>query len=276
MADIYSGIKSSVTRGGAKIGGLTKGLTKAITSITDPVQELLGVKGELYTIGYIGLREEAGVKDIFRGGLIGDLRKTYYNALSAIQRNELGFFGIDELRSAQQNGITIDGFFRFEGEMGVDLPTYPIQYQTDINMHRIRTPDTVAMEVFVSAYGSDDIVSDTIREVRNNNLVSLFAGEDGNTARVRRKLDEFRWLMQVGRPFTLYTPHCIYENMVLAKIRPKNDEQTMDGWSGVLEFKEMIYYTDSNDSQSRVSKRPLSAQANSVVSKFKSLIADFS
>lgn len=270
MADIYAGVKSSITRGGAKLGGVTKGMTNAITSVTDPVQKLLGVKGQLYTIGYIGLRQESGAKKIFRGGFAESLRKTYYSALDAVQRNSLGFFGIDEKRGAVQNGITIDGFFRFEGVMGVELPTYPIQYQTDINMHRIRTPDTVAMEIFISAYGSDDIVSDSIKELRNNDFVSLLAGEDGNTARIRRKLNELRWLMQAGKPFSLYTPHCIYENMVLTKIHPKNDEQTMDGWSGILEFKEIIYYTDANDTKSRVTKTALSPEANSVVSKFRS------
>lgn len=270
MADIVSSINSSISRAGAKLGGITKGITSGIKSVTDPVQELQGVKGQLYTIGYIGLRPESGAKQIFRGGFIEEaIRKTYYSALDAAQRNSLGFFGIDEKRGAVQNGITIDGFFRFEGEMGVDLPTYPIQYQTDINMHRIRTPDTVAMEVFVSAYGSDDIVSDTVREIRNNNLVSLLTAESGNTARVRRKIDEFRWLMQTGKPFSLYTPHCIYENMVLTKIKPKNDETSMDGWSGVLEFKEIIYYTDVNDTKSRVTKRALSAAANSIYGTYK-------
>ena len=266
MADIYAGVKSSITRGGAKLGGITKGITNAITSVTDPVQKLLGVKGELYTIGYIGFEEDSKFPKFLQGGLVGSLAKTVFSVGGAFNRN----FGTS-LWESVQNGITIDGFFRFEGVMGVELPTYPIQYQTDINMHRIRTPDTVAMELFISAYGSDDIVSDSIKELRNNNLVSLLSGEDGNTARIRRKLNEFRWLMQAGKPFKLYTPHCIYENMVLTKIHPKNDEQTMDGWSGILEFKEVVYYTDANDTKSRVTKSALSPQANSVVAKFKSL-----
>lgn len=268
MADFFSKVDSTISRGGAKLGGLTKGITKGIKSVTDPVQKLLGVKGELYTIGYIGnyFQDEYS---FFRGGVLGGLLKAYQNAESIVnqareKKQELSFV---------QNGITIDGFFRFEGEMGVDLPTYPIQYQTDINMHRIRTPDTVAMEIFISSYGSDDYLGDKITDVLNNDFVSLLTGVSGDTARIRRKLNEFRWLMQTGKPFTLYTPHCVYENMVLTKIHPKNDEQTMDGWSGVLEFKEVIYYTDANDSKSRLTKKSLSKAGENLTNTFKSLIA---
>lgn len=271
MADIVSSINSSISRAGAKLGGITKGITSGIKSVTDPVQELLGVKGELYTIGYIPWQpfnqDTVGGKignKLLRGGLVGGLMKAYNSASNLIPVSLPG--------TAVQNGITIDGFFRFEGEMGVDLPTYPIQYQTDINMHRIRTPDTVAMEIFISSYGSDDIVTNAVTEVLNNDLVSLATGVNGNTARVRKKLNELRWLMQVGRPFQLYTPHCVYENMVLTKIKPKNDETSMDGWSGILEFKEMIYYTDTNDSKSRLTKKSLSQAGSSIVNSFKALL----
>jgi hypothetical protein len=276
MADIVSKVDSTISRGGAKLGGLTKGITKGIKSVTDPVQKLLGVKGELYTIGYIPWQPfdndsffgKAG-NSLLSKGLGGGLMKAYNSALSTV--NQIPGVNITA-GSATQNGITIDGFFRFEGEMGVTLPTYPIQYRTDISMHRIRTPDTVAMEIFISSYGKDDVISNAVKEIMNNDLVSLLTGVSGDTARIRRKLNEFRWLMQTGKPFTLYTPHCVYENMVLTKIRPKNDEQTMDGWSGVLEFKEVIYYTDANDSKSRLTKKGLSKAGDSVINSFKELL----
>jgi hypothetical protein len=46
----------------------------------------------------------------------------------------------------------------------------------------------------------------------------------------------------------------------------------MDGWSGVLEFKEVIYYTDANDSKSRLTKKGLSKAGDSVINSFKELL----
>lgn len=276
MANLASNVNSAITRGGAKLGGLTKGITNFTKSITDPIQDLLGVKGELYTIGYIPYQpfnESSSLGKLgnkaLRSGLGGGLMKAYNSAVSAV--NQIPGINITA-GTAVQNGITIDGFFRFESELGVDLPTYPIQYQTDINMHRIRKPDVVAMEVFISSYGRDDVITNVATEILNNDLVSLLTGVNGDTARIRRKLNELRWLMQVGKPFTLYTPHNLYENMVLTKIRPRNDEQTMDGWSGVLEFREMIYYTDAYDSKSRLTKKALSSAGASLVNTWKALI----
>lgn len=270
LQNTVGGINSTITRGGTKLGDLTGGLTSGIKSITDPVEELFGVKGELYTIGYIAA-EFQEKSPLLSNGLTGGLIKAYQNAAGMANQ-----FGADiGFGMPLQNATTVDGFFRFEGDMGVELPTYPIQFQTNINMHRIRTTDVVSTEIFISSRAKDDPLEAATQIITNNDFVSLLTGVSGDVARVRRKINELRWLQNNGQPFLYYTPHCVYENMLLKRIRPKNDEQTMDGFSAVLEFQEVIYYTDANDSTSRRNKKPLSEPGNAVVESIKQITGQF-
>lgn len=274
LASLTGKANSLVGRGGAKLNDLTGGLTKGIKSWTDPISELMGVKGELYTIGYIAAEWQES-SPMLQNGLVGGMIKAYQNAASQVN-SLLGAAGLDsditKFGLPVQNATTVDGFFRFEGNMDVQLPSYPIQFQTNINMQRIRNPDVVSAEIFISSRMSDDIVEKTSRILSDNNLISLATGTDGDQARVRRKINELRWLQNNGRPFTYYTPHCVYENMVLKSIKPKNDEQTMDGFSAVLTFQEVIYYTNVYDSTSRRSKKALSAAGQGIVTNAKQIL----
>lgn len=256
-----------LTRANVSLGGLTKGITGAITSITNPIQELFGVKGELYTIGYIAA-DWQDASPLLKNGLLGGLIKTWHNVARSVSQ----FFSDVPMGGQTQDGITIDGFFNFASEMSVSIPENPLMYDTPIADHRIRTPDAVSMDVFINAYASDDVLEEASRLITDNDLVSLLTGTSGNTARVRRKLNEFRWLQNQGRPFTLYTPHGVFENMLLQKITAKNDHETMDGWAGTLVFREVVYYTDAFDGTQKSTKKALSSTADSFYNSLKSII----
>lgn len=268
MEDIATSANNILSRGGVKLGGLTKNITKGIKSVTGPVEKLLGVKGPIYTIGYIAREFKSDTPNwLVNNGLTRGLYQAITNvgdSAASLRDRTTGL--------ALQNGTTIDGFFSFSGNMEVSLPSYPIQLGSDINMQRVRKPDTLSMEIFISSHKSDDILERSARVITDDGLTSLITGKSGGQARIERKLNELRWLNQSGRPFRLYTPHCIYENMVLARIKPTNDEQTMDGWSGTLDFKEIIYYSDAKDTTSRKSKKELSNASKSIIQKFSQVL----
>ena len=254
----------AISKAGVKLGGLTKGITGAINSVVSPVQELFGVKSEIYTIGYIPADWQES-NPLLQNGLIGGLVRTVQNA------NRMSDGALGDWAKPKQYGTTIDGFFDFESTFEVDLPENPMMYDTPITDHRVRKPDQCVMNVFVSSYKSDDVLEEASKLITNNDLVSMVTGTSGDTARIRRKLNELRWLQTRGRPFRLYTPHGILENMVISKITPKNDEQTMDGFAARVEFREIVYYKDVYDTSSRVSKKDLSSTSKSFFNSMKSI-----
>lgn len=257
-----------ISKAGVKIGGLTKGVTGAINNVVSPVQELFGVKSEIYTIGYIPAEYQES-NPLLQNGLVGGLMKTVQNFDRMIGGYASEWTGLN--LQPTQYGTTIDGFFDFESTFEVDLPENPMMYDTPITDHRVRKPDQCVMNVFVSSYKSDDVLEEASKLITNNDLVSMVTGTSGDTARIRRKLNELRWLQTRGRPFRLYTPHGILENMVISKITPKNDEQTMDGFAARVEFREIVYYKDVYDTSSRVSKKDLSSTSSSFWNSMKGI-----
>ena len=47
-----------------------------------------------------------------------------------------------------------------------------------------------------------------------------------------------------GQPFTVITPHGIYENMLITKVKPHTTLETQGLFYGTVEFQELIFFEE--------------------------------
>ena len=153
-----------------------------------------------------------------------------------------------------QTGVIIDGFGNVNGKIDVDITKNPVVFVSNsVSDSRIRTPNTVTMTVYVS-----NLYSDTgLDSVIENALVGMGMSvnwanilmHDGNT-RAQQALYSLRGIQEKGIPFSVYTPHGVYENMVIKTLSPRSTAENVDTLECDITFQEMImyepYYDDKN------------------------------
>lgn len=211
------------------------GLVNTVSSVSNTISNALGNRNPYYIIGEIPEEAEWGkTAEKYLGALGGAVR-----AVSKI------------VNGVAQEGVIIDCLGDVDGETAVEFTQNPIMYVTNnVTDSRLRKPATVTAVVAVSNYNSDSII-----EQATNSLVSavditggwltnvltsnLFYG--GNT-RAQYALYRLKWLMENGKPFTVHTPHGIYENMLIKSIKPRTDDTKMDMLYATIEFEEIIMY----------------------------------
>lgn len=198
--------------------------------ITDAIENAFGSRSPMYVIGEIpeeGIQSSAWWPNAVKGMV---------RAISNI------------VQGTKQEGVIIDGLGSMDGNFSVDFTTNPVLFRgANIVDNRFRVPSKLRMTVFVSNYLNDDItgmISDAIGNLDPTGLISEYSDKisrQGNT-RAQWALYKLRWLMENAEPFQVYTPHGVYDNMVIKSITPRTDENTMDMLYCDIEFQELILY----------------------------------
>lgn len=207
-----------------------------VKDISDSVENLLGARAPMYIIGQIEKDKEDSLSKWAPSALTGLVR-----AVALAEGNE-------------QEGVIIDGIGDANGTFSVDFSSNPNVFRSSsIVDNRVRRPSTLRMTVLVSNYLNDDIsgtVSDAISSLDPTGLfgdyVNILA-HNGNT-RAQEALYKLRWLMENAKPFTVHTPHGIYENMLIKSIQPQTNDRTMDMLYCDVEFEEIIFYAPYSSS----------------------------
>lgn len=143
-----------------------------------------------------------------------------------------------------QNGVIIDGFDNFRGDISVALPDNPVMYDTSVVDQVVRNPNRVSMRVYVDLMHTDDIVQNVLQSFANSfaglsgTILNAITGEKMN--RVQKALSGLQWIQENGRPFKVYTPHKVYDNMMIEKIAPINDQKMNEILAADITFKEII------------------------------------
>lgn len=244
-----SGQVSSITNGSAignalstSLGGNSKflrneargidELTTAIGDIQNILSDLsstLGAKKNMYTIGRVD-----NIEDVDKGfwkNLASPITKAYTKAVS--------YWG-----TTQQNGIVIDGFDNFKGDISVALPENPIMYKTAVVDHVVRNPNKVSMRIYVDLMHTDDFVQNIKQTFVNSlgglggTLLNALTGEKLN--RAQKALEGLQYIQEFGNPFKVYTPHKVYDNMMIERISPINDQKMNEILAADITFKEII------------------------------------
>ena len=171
--------------------------------------------------------------------LIGALQNK--NALDQIANN---FMSIgDDLANSlsieyKQDGVPVDAIIDYQGEMSVTLTKNPVQKKADVSDHRIPQPKTLVVELGVS----NDVVSDLLGQAKK--VVAGYASLLGYNLDDKRIVTykKFEELMLRGQPFTVATPHGIYENMLITRVKPHTTLETEGLFYGTVEFQELIFF----------------------------------
>ena len=206
-------------------------------SITDSIANLAGSRSPYYIIGEIPESVSTGrtstADRLNSGSWIGGM------LVRAITQNAL--------TKTEQKGVIIDCLGDVNSTIAVKFTQNPLYYQTDnVIDSRLREPIKLRATVGVSNYLSDNITGagQALAELDPTGTVNQLANHwlyDGMT-RSQYALTQLRVLMETGAPFTVYTPHGYYENMLIQSLSPKTNENTMDMLLCEIEFVEAIMY----------------------------------
>ena len=210
-------------------------LTGAIGDVQNVLSDLSGALGMKDNMHIIGRIEQTGTDD-FNSDFIGrTLKQIKTKAVTAISY----FTG-----NLQQGGVIIDGYDNFRGDISVALPDMPVMYQTAVTDQVVRNANRISMRVYVDLMHTDDIVQN-IKQVFANSLGGLggtimnaLTGEKLN--RAQKALEGLQWIQEYGAPFKVYTPHKVYDNMMIEKIAPVNDQKMNEILAADITFKEII------------------------------------
>ena len=208
-------------------------VTGAISNIQEILTDLsgaLGVKNNMYVIGRYENEDSA---NNFLDRLIAPATTAYARAVSYWSAGE-----------KDQTGVIIDGFDNFKGDISVALPDNPVMYQTSVTDQVVRNPNRVSMRIYVDLIHSDDVVQNIVQSVANSlgglggTLLNAISGNTMN--RAQKALSGLQWIQENGNPFKVYTPHKVYENMMIEKIAPINDQKMNEILAADITFKEIV------------------------------------
>lgn len=265
-------LKPSVLNGG--LFGATRGMEGMLTNTQDNPNDAFDkrkVGNKSYNTISQKISEAKTVSDMLTNAL--GSRSPYYK-IGEIQSTALGQFAsrymqdtlgnviraitsvYDELSGQGQTGVVIDGFGTVSGDIDVDFTKNPIIFTAaSVTDGRIRTPNKLTMTVYVSNLYNDDGLGAAVDYLTALDPTGI-AGEavniiarNGNT-RAQEALYNLRRLQETGRPFSVYTPHGVYENMSIKTLKPTTTAENVDMLECEIVFQELImyepYYESSN------------------------------
>ena len=164
----------------------------------------------------------------------------------------------------KQKGVIIDCLGEVNATMAVEFTTKPLVYLSNsVVDSRIRKPVVVKATVAISNYLADDAAGMAMNHVAawDPTGVSDWARDsllyEGYT-RAQYGLYKLRWLMENGQPFTVYTPHGYYENMLIASLSPRTDANNLDMLLCDITYQEAILsapYSTRDDLAARTATR---------------------
>lgn len=215
-----------------KIRDTAMNIVDTVKDISDTIGNAVGTRSPMYIIGEIPKKMDN----------VTSASEYIPNEVSGLVR-AVGsmFFG------NEQEGVIVDGLGKAEGKFSVEYTKNPAYFiGSNIIDQRYRQPTTLTMTVMVSNYLRDDITGTLADSLSALDPTGLFGSVknmlmyEGNT-RAQYALYKLRWLMENAKPFTVYTPHGIYENMLIKSINPTTDASKMDMLYCEISFQEMIF-----------------------------------
>lgn len=222
---------SSFLRNNERGIDIVSGAISSVQNILTDLSSAMGVKNNMYVIGRSEQEEQSAVDAWDR---IKNKAKSYYSRAVA-------YWTGDE---KSQNGVIIDGFDNFRGDISVALPENPVMYDTAVVDQVVRNPNRLTMRVYVDLMHTDDLVQNIIQSFANSlgGLAgTIMNAATGNTMnRAQKALSGLQWIQENGTPFKVYTPHKVYDNMMIEKISPINDQKLNEILAADITFKEII------------------------------------
>lgn len=228
---------------------------ESVMEIASDIGNALGIKNNMYKIGEI----PADVS-ISRFGAINNVAS---KVMTAVQY----WTGSDA--NGYQQGVIIDGFDNFKGDINVALPDNPVIYQTAVTDNVVRNPNRLTMRVYVDLMHSDDLVQNLKQQALNafGSIGNVVAGALGfQTNRAQAALSSLQWIQENGRPFKVYTPHKVYENMMIERIQPINDQKMNEILAADITFKEIVFATSLGDADKSTARTPPTKAASEFAS----------
>lgn len=209
--------------------GTVTSIATTVTNWADEISKLAGTRNPMYMIGDVA------------ESIIGEENSKYLpDQAKGLVRAISQFTG-----GVKQQGVIIDGIGDIAAEISVEMPKNPFLYRSSgITDQRVRNPNVVKMRVMVSNYlqdGLSDILVDALSGLDPTGLTKNLLSEGGNT-RAQQALYKLRYIQETGIPFTVHTPHGIYEQMLIKSIRPKTNSTNMDMLDAEIEFVEVLMY----------------------------------
>lgn len=252
-----------------KKSGVIRDWVDVAKEYANGIENLLGTRPPMYKIGQIDAVSSQDVSNVFGetagawvNKLAGGVTSTVARAVSAFDSNT-------------QEGVIIDGFDTFDGDISVDMPSNPMLYRSNILDQRIRTPNTVTIKVYVSNYLTDDIIDSAINFVASQDPTGILGSLStayayGGNTRAQRALYKLRSIQETGKPFTVYTPHGVYENMLIKQIKPTTGASSIDMLEATITFQEVLfYYTESSLATTQMPSRTNIAETSTIYGKIK-------
>lgn len=228
-----------------------KDLVDTAKDVQDTIANAVGTRSPMYIIGEIPKYADTGA------GKDGTFVSQYIsNEISGLIRAVGSVF----VGNAQE-GVIVDGLGKVDGKLSVEYTKNPAYFiGSSIIDQRYRQPATLTMTVMVSNYLNDDItgtLADTVSALDPTGLfgsVKNLIKYEGNT-RAQYALYKLRWLMENAKPFTVYTPHGVYENMLIKSLNPQTDASKMDMLYCDIEFQEIIFCKPYSSSPGKIPAR---------------------
>lgn len=224
----------------------------AAKDISETIANTMGIRSPYFIIGEIP--KKAGTKTIW-----SSQERAALGVIRAISQDWSIFAGGNE-----QEGVIIDCLGDISADIAVDFTQRPIFYQSSTVIDsRVRKPVIIKATVAVSNHLSDDLKGQALTQAANLDATGTLEGLKndllyGGNTRAQYALYKLRWLMENGRPFTVYTPHGYYTNMLIQSIKPQTNESTMDMLLCEIVYQEAILtapYASKSDLQKRSLER---------------------
>lgn len=235
-AGIYGMGKDFDKRNGANN---TTEMISNVKTVMEMLTNAVGSRSPYYTIGEI----QSTIQGQFAARYMQDTLGNMVRAVTSLY---------DSITGNGQQGVIIDGFGTVSGNVDIEFTKNPVIFSSStITDGRYRTPNSVNMTVYVSNYYNDDglgAITDYLTAFDPTGIASEavnILANNGNT-RAQQALYNLRYIQESGRPFTVYTPHGVYENMVIKSLRPKTTGENVDMLECDIVFQELIMYREAN------------------------------
>lgn len=194
----------------------------AAKDVSETIANALGIRSPYFIIGEIP--RQAGSKTIW-----SSQERAALGVIRAVATDYKFYAGGNE-----QEGVIIDCLGDVTADISVEFTQRPIFYQSSTVIDsRVRKPVIIKATVAISNHLSDDLKGQSLTQAANLDATgALELAKNvllyGGNTRAQYALYRLRWLMENGKPFTVYTPHGYYENMLIQSIKPQTNETTMD------------------------------------------------
>ena len=194
----------------------------AAKDVSETIANTLGIRSPYFVIGEIP--RLAGTKTIW-----SSQERAALGVIRAVAQDFSLFAGGNE-----QEGVIIDCLGDINADMSVEFTHKPIFYQSSTVIDsRVRKPVIIKATVAVSNHLSDDLRGQALTQAANLDATGALEALKndllyGGNTRAQYALYKLRWLMENGKPFTVYTPHGYYENMLIQSIKPQTTASSME------------------------------------------------